>query len=180
MPGTRRPPAEPGVGSGKKKGHGVDPNVLATMVTTTSYGTWLPGDARGYVADGQILPGDPKLLDRARSLLAHAPVYFDDAEQDALLDALCDAAVEFGYRLTDVSVESWHLHWLASHGYDLVSTMVGRLKTRMRQALDRGRIWTEGYCHRCLYAPEEIEQCRRYIARHRGCRMLNGKRVSKS
>ena len=90
----------------------MEPRVLASMVTTTSYGTWLPGDARGYVADGEILPGAPKLLDRARSLLARAPVYFDDAEQDALLDALCNAAVEFGYRLTDVSVESWHLHGL--------------------------------------------------------------------
>ena len=32
------------------------PNVLATMVTTTSYGTWLPGELRGYVDKGVILP----------------------------------------------------------------------------------------------------------------------------
>ena len=39
------------------------PNVLATMVTTTSYGTWLPGDARGYVDRGRILSGDPEKLE---------------------------------------------------------------------------------------------------------------------
>jgi len=38
-------------------------NLLATMVTTTTYGTWLPGDVRGYVDDGVILPGDPTLLE---------------------------------------------------------------------------------------------------------------------
>jgi len=153
------------------------PRVLATMVTTTSYGSWLPGDARGYVDHGRILPGDPKLLQHARSLLSRSPVFFSDSQQDALFDGLCRAAEEFGYGLTDVTVESWHTHWIVSHGYDSVSDMVGRLKTRMRQALDRGRIWTEGYCHRCLYTPEEIEQCRRYIARHAGCRMLDGKPV---
>jgi len=156
------------------------PKVLATMVTTTSYGTWLPGDARGYVDRGRILPGDPGLLQHARSLLSQAPVYFGKAQQDTLFDALCRAAEEFDYRLTDVTVESWHAHWIVSHGYDRVSKMAGRLKTRMRQALQCGRIWTEGYCHRCLYTPEQIEQCRHYIARHAGCRMLNGKPIHES
>lgn len=36
--------------------------VVATMVTTTSYGTWLPGDLRGYVQNNTILLGEPKLF----------------------------------------------------------------------------------------------------------------------
>jgi hypothetical protein len=71
------------------------PKILATMVTTTSYGTWLPGDARGYVDNGRILPGDPKLLQHARSLLSKSPVYFNRSQQDSLFEALWRATEEF-------------------------------------------------------------------------------------
>ena len=43
--------------------------LLATMITTTSYGTWLPGDVRGFVERGVILGGNPKLL-KYRRLIA--------------------------------------------------------------------------------------------------------------
>ena len=153
------------------------PRVLATMVTTTSYGTWLPGDFRGYVENGEVLPPNPHLLAHARSLLAKPPVQFNPAEQHALFDSIRAAAAEFAYKLTDVSIESWHLHWIVDHGVDPVKIMVGRLKTRMRQALDRGRIWTEGYWHDCLYTEDEVRTRRRYITRHAGTRMVDGKLV---
>jgi len=148
--------------------------VLATFVTTTTYGTWLPGDARGFVEDGRILPPDPARLHRATALMKKGPVLLSEAEQTAAFRALSTACEEFGYQLTDCTVECWHLHWIVEHGFDAVPAMVGRLKTRMRQALTRGRIWTEGYCHRCLYTTEEIETTQGYIARHAGCRLSNG------
>ena len=148
--------------------------VLTTMVTTTSYGSWLPGDLRGYVQDGRILPANPALLNHSKSIMSGSPVYFGERHQVALFAAMQDAAREFGYTLADCSVESWHLHWLVAHGYDAVPTMVGRLKNRMRQALNVGRIWTEGYYARCLFTDRDIEEARRYIAGHEGCRMTNG------
>lgn len=87
-----------------------DRHVIATMITTTSYGTWLPGDLRGYVRDGQILPGEPILLDQSKALLSQAPVYFTHPQIITLDFALRAAADEFGYVLTDLSIESWHLH----------------------------------------------------------------------
>jgi len=150
--------------------------VLATMVTTTSYGTWLPGDLRGYVQDNTILPGEPKLLDHARTLLADNPVYFTRPQIIVLDHAIHAAADEFEYRLTDLSIDSWHLHWIVDHGYDSVPDMVGRLKTRMQQAIGNGRIWTQGYCHRCLHDERELCSARGYIARHKGCRVVNGER----
>jgi len=35
---------------------------LGYMLTWTTYGTWLQGDERGYVKDGQVLRGDKKLI----------------------------------------------------------------------------------------------------------------------
>ena len=150
------------------------PRVLATMVTTTSYGTWLPGDARGYVENGKILPADPKRYDQARQRLVGDPVHFTAGQQGCLFEALRRAAIEFGYRLTDVSLESWHVHWILDHGFDPVKDMVGRLKTRIRQALAIGRVWTDGYCHRCFDDEGSLVTARAYIGRHPGCRMTTG------
>jgi hypothetical protein len=149
------------------------------MVTTTSYGSWLPGDLRGYVDDGMILPGDPiRVAQAQRRMAGRAPVRFSPEQQDRLFRALAAAAVEFHYQLTDASVESWHLHWILKHGYDPVATMVGRLKTRMRQALAMGRIWTEGYYDSLLFDEPALEARRKYIARHPGCRLSHGVRVA--
>jgi hypothetical protein len=148
-----------------------------TFVTTTSYGTWLPGDMRGYVRRGVILPGDPKLLELSRKCLKSAPVYFTLAERHRLLEALVAACVEFRYKLSDVTIESWHLHWILFHGDDTIETVMGRLKTRMRQALARGKIWTEGYCAEPLFDNLSIEQAQEYIARHDGCMMIDGRAV---
>jgi hypothetical protein len=152
----------------------MQPRLLATMITTTSYGSWLPGDLRGYVEDGIILPHDPHRLARATQQMKGTPVHFTTVQQIVLFGTLIAAAREFGYTLTDASVESWHLHWIIMHGFDSVATMAGRLKNRMRQALRMGRIWTEGYHHSLLFDEQAIASRRRYIARHAGCRMSNG------
>ena len=172
IPSIQRPPAEPGAEgdhSGDRKHR-----VLATFITTTSYGTRLPGDPRGYVDSGRILSREFDRQSRARGEMWHAPVFFS-APQIIVLDfAIREAANEFGYTLTDLAIERSHLHWIITHGFDPVKVMVGRLKTRMRQMIRRGRIWTDGYCHRCLSTQTEIETARRYISRHDGCRLLNG------
>jgi REP element-mobilizing transposase RayT len=153
----------------------MQPALLATMVTTTSYGSWLPGDLRGYVENGIILPGDPKRLEQATQRMAgRSLVLFDANQQTKLLDALIAACGEFNYELTDASIESWHLHWMCNHGFDSVATMVGRIKNRMRQALNIGRIWTEGYFDSMCFEYAAVQVRRGYIARHHGCRMSDG------
>jgi REP element-mobilizing transposase RayT len=153
----------------------MQPRLLATMVTTTSYGAWLPGDIRGYVDKGIILPGDPNRLEQATQRMANrTPVLFSTQQQHQLFDALRAAAEEFHYRLTDASIESWHLHGIVEHGFDPVATMVGRLKNRMRQALNIGRIWTEGYYDSRLFESTALQPRRQYIARHAGSRMTDG------
>ncbi|MBA3483758.1 MAG: hypothetical protein H0T51_18295 [Pirellulales bacterium] len=149
-----------------------------TFITTTSYGSWVPGDARGYVQRGEILPPAPPLARHATSLLKSPPVRFSDVEQNDLFNALTDAAVEFGYLLTDVSVESWHLHWIVQHDDD-IAPMAGRLKNRMRQQLNRGRIWTEGYHFDELLTDAVIVAASNYIARHAGARLIKGVRVKR-
>lgn len=151
----------------------------ATFVTTTSYGSWLPGDTRGYVQDGKRLPASPLLERHSKSLLVEPPVIFSIRDRELLLAAFLDACDEFGYKLFDLAVESWHLHWIVKHT-DTVEEMVGRLKTRMRQKLHRGRVWTAGYCHRVVKTEDELMYTRNYIRQHFGCVVIDRKRVSNS
>jgi hypothetical protein len=150
-----------------------------TFVTTTSHGTWLPGDVRGYVRKGVILPGDAKLLELSRQQLKSKPVHFSLHERDLLFEALIVGCAEYHYQLSDVAIEAWHLHWIVFHGIDTIEAVVGRLKTRMRQALGRGRIWTEGYCAEPLFDDVAIEQAQQYIVRHSGCRLSDGRVVDR-
>ena len=107
--------------------------------------------------------------------LADAGCEIEKAEQQNVGQGKSRAADEFAYELTDASIESWHLHWMCNHGYDSVDTMVGRLKNRMRQALNIGRIWTEGYYDSMCFDNATIHIRRRYIARHDGCRLTDGR-----
>jgi hypothetical protein len=152
------------------------PDSRATFVTTTSYGTWLPGDARGYVCDGKMLPANSMLEHHCQTQLLQSPVLFSDDDRQLLLASLESACGEFGYVLYDLAIESWHLHWIVKHT-DSVDAMVGRLKTRMRQALGRGRIWTAGYCHRVIKTEDELLHTRNYIRQHDGCVIIDRRRV---
>lgn len=120
-------------------------DLLATMITTTTYGAWLPGDMRGYVENSSVLPANTELLDHAKGLMEDDPVYLTADEQARAFEALQHGAAEFEYILHAASIESWHAHFLVSHGAYAAWAVAGRLKTRMRQEVARGRIWTAGY-----------------------------------
>ncbi|QDT70855.1 transposase [Lacipirellula limnantheis] len=110
--------------------------------------------------------------------MRNRPVLFSDDDADALHHAIVAAVREFEYRLSDLVIESTHLHWIVSHD-DGMETMVGRLKNRMRQRLGRGRIWTTGYYGRELRNLKGLHDAREYLAQHRGLRMLAGEIVTR-
>lgn len=150
----------------------------ASLVTTTSHGSWLPGDVRGYVERGQTLPPAPALEAYAKQQMTTAVVKFSLAERDLLFATLRDAAHEFDYRLSDAVIEATHLHWIIWHP-DQMATMAGRLKNRMRQRLARGRIWTAGYCGSELRSLRALQQAREYLARHEGLYLIAGNTVDR-
>ncbi|MEM6313017.1 MAG: hypothetical protein AAF743_02975 [Planctomycetota bacterium] len=146
--------------------------ISTTMITTTTYGTWLPGDIRGYVDDGTPLPHDPQVLGQAQRKLQIEPVHLSREQQDRAFAALRAACTEFNYWLVAASFESWHVHLLVQHGDDAIATVAGRLKNRMRQAVNHGRIWSSGYDARFCYNDRQLIARRDYINAHRGARTL--------
>ena len=142
------------------------------MVTTTSYGTWLPGDLRGYVEDGIVLPANPGLLNYSKQMLVMSPVFFTPAQQEPLLNAIVAACREFDYDLLHLSIESWHLHWVAGHGFDPVPVMVGRLKNRMRRRSTSGGSGRRGTGIGACFRKRRFTSAAGHIARHEGHRVL--------
>jgi len=55
-------------------------NTLAIMMTMTTYGTWLRGDARGWVDKGVVFPPDPDLEATDCARLKHSIYRFADAD----------------------------------------------------------------------------------------------------
>ena len=47
---------------------------LGTLLTFTTYGTWLRGDARGWI-DGVLMPPDPVLESADRGRMVHPPFF---------------------------------------------------------------------------------------------------------
>jgi len=73
------------------------PDLHATMVTTTTYGTWLPGDINGYVQKGIVLPSNPALLNHAKQMMLKSPVFLTSDQQSAAFEAMLAACDEFKY-----------------------------------------------------------------------------------
>jgi REP element-mobilizing transposase RayT len=75
---------------------------LAYFLTWTTYGTWLPGDERGWCKRGSrvVEAGDPALRDAARSAMTEEPVILTQAQRD-----LIDAVI-----VNHCAIRKWTLH----------------------------------------------------------------------
>jgi hypothetical protein len=74
---------------------------LAYFLTWTCYGTWLPGDERGWVQKpGRFQPPNPRLEAIARSLLKEDPCELN-TEQRGLVEKII---------AKHCAIRGWHLH----------------------------------------------------------------------
>jgi REP element-mobilizing transposase RayT len=85
---------------------------LAYLITWTTYGSWLPGDTRGWVEKGKAgiqEPDDPRQC-AAQQQLLEAPVLLD-GEQRGVVEATIRAHCEFrGWQIHAVNARSNHVH----------------------------------------------------------------------
>ncbi|GIX03803.1 MAG: hypothetical protein KatS3mg113_0809 [Planctomycetaceae bacterium] len=86
--------------------------VLAYHLTWTTYGTWLPGDSRGWVQwdEWGVKPPDPEQESAARRRMVEAAVLLT-AEQRALVEqTIRDHCRIRGWHLHAVNARSKHVH----------------------------------------------------------------------
>ena len=140
------------------------------MVTWTTYGTWLPGDKRGYVRQGKIMPGDPKILKASQSLQKAATVTLDSEQKAIIRRAILQEAQKIGHTIEALAVCTNHIHLVAYPCEKPIESIVSRYKNVAMFALQKDgpvrRIWTRGFDKRFCFNEKSMKQRIEYVKRH--------------
>jgi hypothetical protein len=152
---------------------------LAFFLTWTAYGSWLPGDGRGWAdGRGRLHGPEPPRAAVARRHMAEKPVTFDRSQRVAV-----EAAI-----VAHCHVRGWYLHALQCRlqHVHVVVTAVGRapidVMTQLkswctrapneiadsRGAAPRTRWWTEGGSKRRIFHDGDLASVITYVQECQG------------
>lgn len=163
------------MGLDKGTGHGMSVP-LGYLLTWTTYGTWLPGDERGWVdrrgAAGHVPYEEPDVtkVNAARILMAEDAVVLNPAAREAVDNAIREVCRHSGWIDQAVSVRSNHVHVVVSAGDVEPGKVLGKLKAYGSRALNglfpslhRKRWWTEDGSTRYLNDQKSLLAAVRYV-----------------
>ncbi len=144
--------------------------VIGYMVTWTTYGSWLPGDKRGYVRNGQTLSGDCKILEQNRACQKSPTVKLDRREIQVVRQAILKEARRIGHEIEALTACTNHVHLAARPHSQSIEKIIGKYKSLTTRALwkygRQGNVWTKGYDKRFCFSEEELERKVRYVNKH--------------
>jgi len=158
------------------------------LLTSTTYGTWLPGDERGFVStvtDGpgprvrHNVPDTPVdkdidgLRQSARALMKCAPILLNQEQACVVLDQFRETAAFRHWLLQAIAVMANHFHLVVTAAEDVHSTVLLRdFKSYASRALNRkwpkpasGTWWTESGSRRPLPDERAVETATEYVRR---------------
>ncbi len=140
------------------------------MITWTTYGSWLPGDKRGYVEDGQILPGNVRTLERNKQRQKSKTVRLSARQKQIVHRVILNEAKRVGHQIEVCVVYSNHVHLVARPHSESIEEVVGRYKSVTTRALwqhgRKGRIWTKGFDKRFCFSEEDLTARIKYVQNH--------------
>ena len=145
--------------------------IVGYMLTWTTYGSWLPGDKRGYVENGKILSGDESILQRNKERQKSNNVKLNSKEKQIVNKAVLSEAEKIGQQVEALVVYSNHIHILTRPHKKSLEEIVSRYKSITTRALwgngRMGRIWTKGYDKRFCFTEDDIKKRTQYIRNHK-------------
>jgi REP element-mobilizing transposase RayT len=163
---------------------------LAYFITFTTYGTWLPGNAKGSVDDEHnvygtsLVEADADREQGAREAMTQAPYVITAAERAIVCNAMVELARDRGWDLLAAHVRSNHVHVVVSAERD-PGRLMSDLKSRASRDLAlagfadaKRRRWTRHGSTRHLFREEEVEAAVRYTLDEQGERMAWYAKVS--
>ena len=158
---------------------------FALFITWTSYGTWLPGDPRGYVSNTllhprgfeqkQNTPGtpyrrdDPYTYQRARANQRHETVFLKQTEAEIAAQGLIDCCSKRNWHILRAALMRNHIHVVINHCPDDGPGVRRILKGNAQADLNRilscvRKWWTAGGSNRYLRGDTAIEAAIEYVA----------------
>ena len=151
---------------------------LAYHLIWTIYGTWLPGDARGWVQSrtAGVQPPDPKREQQAREHMAEPPVLLDPEQRSLSERTIREHAAVRRWTLHAVNVRSNHVHVVvtcdcpAERARDQFKLWTSRrlseragLTAPVAHKAGRRRWWTEGGDVELIWDEEYLENAIIYV-----------------
>lgn len=156
---------------------------LAYFITFTTYGTWLPGSAKGSVNSDHnvygepLLPPDAEREQQARAALTQSCYTMSAAERDIVCQALVTLSEERGWKLLAAHVRSNHVHVVIQAERD-PGRVMSDLKARASRDLTRAgygsaerRRWTRHGSTKHLFREQEVAEKIEYTLNGQGLQM---------
>ena len=144
--------------------------MLGYMVTWTTYGTWLPGDDRGYVTHGKILGKNEGLRQANMRRLKSKIVNLSQQEQETVREAILSNSEGLEQKIYVIVVCSNHVHIVAQRISKSIEMVVSYYKNAARLALRAngfsGRLWTRGFDKRFCYDHSQLKGRTEYLQGH--------------
>ncbi len=140
------------------------------MVTWATYGTWLQGDKRGYVKDGEVFKKNERLREDNEQRLVKDAVRLGRKEKKVVGAAIRNEAEKYGIGVEALVVCSNHVHAVVGSGGQSIEETVARFKNAGRVALRsvgvEGRVWTKGFDKRFCFDEDGLKARIAYVKQH--------------
>ena len=145
--------------------------IVGYMITWTTYGSWLQGEDKGFVKDGEIRGENIALKTDCEKKLKSLPVPLRRKEKEIVRKAILEAAKRFKQNILSIAVCSNHVHIVCEYVEVPIGVVVGYYKNAGRKVLQKsgfiGRVWMRGYDKRYCFDEESLRARVEYVRRHR-------------
>jgi REP element-mobilizing transposase RayT len=142
---------------------------LGYLLTWTTYGTWLQGDKRKFVKDGETRDGDEVLFEINQRNLSKEPVTLTQEQRKIVADAICAKADDIKEKILALAVCSNHVHVVAGYTTTDLESIVQYYKAAAQMALRNkgleGKLWTRGFDKRFCFDESNLRRRIDYVRR---------------
>ena len=145
--------------------------VIGYMVTWTTYGTWLQGNKRGYVKDGEVHGACAKLEEANKKRQKEKRFILTKENRESAGKAILVEAGRLGQEILAMAILTTHVHIVVDVIGEPIETAVAKYKRAATKALRAkgimGKVWTHGYDKRFCFDEEALRERVKYVERHK-------------
>ena len=147
------------------------PELIGYMATWNTYGSWKPGDDRGYVNNqGQTLKGNKGLLQISTEKQKCPIVKLNKQEKKIAEQVIFAEAEKIGHKIIALAVCTNHVHLLSKPHQQSIESIIGRYKSITTRAFwkygRKGKIWARGFDKQFCRSIKELTARINYVQKH--------------
>jgi REP element-mobilizing transposase RayT len=140
------------------------------MLTWTTYGSWLQGDKRKYVKNGQILDPDTSLESKNKKNMNYPKVSLTGTQRKIIEKAITEESAGLNQKIYAISAGKSHIHLVTDCNFISAASAASHYKNAARLAMKSngfvGRLWTRGFSVRYCFDEKQLSAVVDYVNRH--------------